>query len=281
MMVYKFNSTSKINLFLDIKGRDDKDGYHFLESLFLEIPFGDEITMTKSDKDSVAFLNADIGTDNTVKKSLDLFKEKYNITDTYKVEIKKNVPHGAGLGGGSGDAGAVLKKLCSIYNVNPLDCIDIARQVGCDVPFFLYGGAAYVEGKGEKITPLQCRADFDIMLVYPEIFISTKAAFEALSRDKCFNNRNLDIENISKKDLLSIDTVQNIVYNIFDDKLKSISQELLSRKNEISNLAKPDLCFMTGSGSCFVLLFGNKISMMTAKKVIEQLESSRMYIISN
>ncbi len=280
-MVYNFSSTSKINLYLNITGRDEKDGYHFLESLFLEIPFGDEITMRRSDRDEVIFLNENIGGENTVSKSLKLFKEKYNIADNYVVEIQKNVPHGAGLGGGSGDAGAVLKQLCGIYGLNPLDCIDIASKVGSDVPFFLYGGMALVEGKGEKITPLQCRADFKIMLAYPEIYISTGDAFAAVSKDNYISNNKLDKEYILKKNVMTIDTIKNIVYNIFDDRLETISLDLLSKKNEILTLTEPEVFFMTGSGSCFVMLFRDEISMMKTKKMTKRLESLRFYIISN
>ncbi|MGL5956703.1 MAG: 4-(cytidine 5'-diphospho)-2-C-methyl-D-erythritol kinase, partial [Brevinema sp.] len=135
-----FTSTSKINLYLDIVGKDPKDGYHYLESIFYEIPWGDDFIISSSDEDRVLFTNTmEIPRENTVTKALKLFKQKFRIEDSFEINITKNVPMGAGLGGGSGNAGCLLRELASHYRIDLMDCIDIAQQIGSDVPFFLYG----------------------------------------------------------------------------------------------------------------------------------------------
>src|SRR5208337_4581568 len=97
-------STAKINLFLDITGKDHSDGYHFIDSLFQEITLADEIVIEKSDADEVRFINAGVSGITTVHSALSNFKKKFNISDSYRITILKRIPIGAGLGGGSSNA---------------------------------------------------------------------------------------------------------------------------------------------------------------------------------
>lgn len=275
-MAEHFVSTSKINLFLDMIGKDPTDNYHFLQSIFMEIPWGDDFWIENAEYDSVCFENApEIENQNTVSKALNLFKEKFNIKDHYEIRIKKNVPMGAGVGGGSGDAGAMLKWLCSKYQIDPQNCIDIAQKIGSDVPFFLYGGTALVEGKGEKITPLQGKIadDIYIAIVYPNIHISTKEAFKKISKKiGCTDNKqkiNFFVKNYS----WSLDNLQKIIYNIFDAELDLISTHLKEIKSYLTYALSPSYIFMTGSGSSFVLLFNNVDDLRKAKLSLNLLKS--------
>lgn len=102
-MVAEFYSTSKINLFLDVPGRDSVDGYHFIDSIFYEISWGDKIQIFPASADEIIFLNDPqnlIGKKNTVSEALRLFKEQFGIKDSFKIAVEKKVPLGAGLGGG-------------------------------------------------------------------------------------------------------------------------------------------------------------------------------------
>jgi len=181
LLLDQFTSTSKINLYLDIVGKDPSDGYHFIESVFYEIPWGDDFEIYSSTEDKVEFSGVsseEIPQENTVTKALRLFKEKFDIEESYYIKIKKNVPMGAGLGGGSGNAGAVLKWLAHRFEIKIENCINIAQQVGSDVPFFLSSGAAVVTGRGEFVREIDLRTNVFFLVIQPNVHSSTKEAFK-------------------------------------------------------------------------------------------------------
>ncbi|MGL4394109.1 MAG: 4-(cytidine 5'-diphospho)-2-C-methyl-D-erythritol kinase [Brevinema sp.] len=271
----EFVSTSKINLFLNFIGKDPVDNYHFLESIFWEIPWGDDFVVESADHDEVIFLNAEIESENTVSKALQLFKQKYHITDCFKITITKNTPMGAGIGAGSGDAGALLKFLSKKYEINTLDCLDIAAKVGSDVPFFLYGGAALVEGKGEKITPLESRISENVhgLIVFPNIHSSTPKAFKAI-KEKVGKEQHHDKLNFFKKNIVwDIDNLKKMIYNIFNDELYNIDPSLKDVSEMLATRCSPLCMFMTGSGSSFVLLFNNECDLRKAELSLNQVKS--------
>ncbi|MGL4366816.1 MAG: 4-(cytidine 5'-diphospho)-2-C-methyl-D-erythritol kinase [Brevinemataceae bacterium] len=270
---YYFQSSSKINLYLDITGKDPIDGYHYIKSIFTEINWGDNLIITPAKEDSVIFENnPEIDSrKNTVFKALTLFKEKYHIKDCWNISIHKNVPLGAGLGGGSGDAGALLKWLSKWYHINKEDTLDIAFETGSDVPFFIYGGTALVEGKGEKITPLASKLkNMGILIIYPKIHINTKKAFQTISPliksngTKELKSTQLD-KIIRKKIDLSLDILDNLAYNIFDSNLQNLDRDIFFYKRYLIENLNPQLIFMTGSGSSLVLIFNSKHQLENAK----------------
>ncbi|MGL5956880.1 MAG: hypothetical protein ACRC0X_09855, partial [Brevinema sp.] len=176
-----------------------------------------------------------------------------------------------GLGGGSGNAGCLLRELASHYRIDLMDCIDIAQQIGSDVPFFLYGETALVEGKGEKVTPLPNRIspNTHLMIIYPHIHSSTQDAFRILSELNYQSKRSLKTEKFLKKRSWDIDNLKKIVYNIFNEKLECINSNLYVIKQDICNLLSPEIIVMTGSGSSFVLFFRDFQDMIQAKTMIE------------
>lgn len=284
-MLAEFYSTSKINLFLDVPGRDPVDGYHFIESIFYEIPWGDKIQIFSACTDEIIFLNDPgnlIGKKNTVSEALRLFKERFGIKDFFKITVEKKVPLGAGLGGGSGDAGAVLKFLCESYGINITECVSIAQKIGSDVPFFLYGGTAWVQGKGEKITPLDQVIDeqVQILVVTPKIHISTKKAFQSLKNTLENLNNSKKIENFLKKQVWNLDFLEKNVYNIFELSVRELNKEL----DEFCYfLQQFNQCFMvmTGSGSSFVLFYSDRQILEKAVHRLNTIEYNLLYFYKN
>ncbi len=270
-MIDKFTSTSKINLYLDIIDKDPIDNYHYLEGIFYEIPWGDDFVIYSSDKDKVIFTNTDeIPNDNTVTKALSLFKQKFNIDECFKIEITKNVPWGAGLGGGSGDAGCLLRWLANRYDIHISDCMSIAKNVGSDVPFFLYGGTAIVEGKGEKITPLKNKLQCNLLICYPNIHISTAQAFKSISKADFGHHLDIKNENFLKNMVWNVDILKKLTYNIFNNKLELINSDLFVETQKICDLATPDIIMMTGSGASLLLFYDDVQEMYKAKAKLEQ-----------
>ena len=274
-MVYQFTSTSKINLFLNITAKDPVDNYHFLESIFAEIPWGDDFIIHSADADEVIFfgLGAEkIGSNNTVSKALDLFKRKYGIKEYFRIEVTKKVPSGAGLGGGSGDAGALLRFLCDHYQKPYTDILDIAAKVGSDVPFFLYGGSAHVSGKGEIVTPLEGRIDpsLGMLIVTPSVHISTKEAFQNLNGnfDKTPNQK---ILLFLKKSVWGLDFLLKNSYNIFTKQMVESDGVLEGIYWSIKRAAGPPFIIMSGSGSSLVLFYNDPQEARSAEVLLQSL----------
>ncbi|MBQ7264190.1 MAG: 4-diphosphocytidyl-2C-methyl-D-erythritol kinase [Synergistaceae bacterium] len=145
---------AKLNVGLRAVGRR-ADGYHDLVSIFLRIPSGEALVIGRAPRDEVSFagLGARIDGEDTVSRALRLAREAGADVPPLKIEVRKAVPPGSGLGAGSGDAAALLQWLAQGRPDVPW--ADVARRVGADVPFLLSGhAAALVSGTGDRIDPV-------------------------------------------------------------------------------------------------------------------------------
>ena len=171
-------SPAKINLFLHVIGRR-QDGYHLLESLFAPLQLSDTIGISSSDEVSCTVDGAEIE-DNIVIKAANLLKSELEVESGCKIHIAKNIPIGAGLGGGSSNAATVLKMLNAFWQLglSQLQLEKYAIKLGADVPFFIGCKSAFLEGVGEKITPVTLGIELPILLINPNMHVSTKEVFQ-------------------------------------------------------------------------------------------------------
>ncbi len=245
-------SYAKINLFLDVTGYDATDGYHFIESVFQEISIYDTIEWQKAAEDTVKFTGLEIDGKNTVHKALKLFKEAFNIHEHFKITVTKTIPTGAGLGGGSSNAAALLKSLAGVYGIDKTSLFPIARKIGSDVSFFLEGGLCYVSGKGERVKPLKNQLEnVSFVVVYPEIRISTSEAYKLIT--SYGNGKKIDL--FFKKQRLNFDFLAKIVYNRFQNFILQNFDPLKAVKERLDKDCKAAFSFMSGSGSSLVYVF--------------------------
>lgn len=158
-------SPAKINLFLHVTGRR-QDGYHLLQSVFCPITLGDEVRLTIAQSESGQLEIVRTGDLIHIPEDVDLtvrackaFYKNADVGQAYKINIQvsKHTPEQAGLGGGSSNAATVLRLLQAhhCYPIDPAQLEQIALLLGADVPFFLQGESAFVEGIGELITPIK------------------------------------------------------------------------------------------------------------------------------
>lgn len=185
----------KINLSLKIVGL--KDGYHLLESIFCPINIYDEIEVELSSEDCV--VGMDIPQEkNIIYKTIKKIKEIYGIKKSVKVSIKKNIPLQAGLGGGSSNAAFTILALNELFDLqlDTEEMINIGKEIGSDVPFFIINKPSFVEGRGEKIKPLENFKKIYGILVFDDVFMSTKDVFEKYDQIN-------DIDEKSENDLES------------------------------------------------------------------------------
>lgn len=159
IQIYKLNAYAKLNLYLDITGRR-ADGYHLLETVMQSVSLADEVTVAVSAGSGITLSvsREDIPTDrrNTAYRAAELFLEKAEASGSVCIDIEKRIPSGAGMGGGSADAAAVLKALNTAFGepLTEAQLIAIAAQVGADVPFCLIGGTRLCRGIGEQMSDI-------------------------------------------------------------------------------------------------------------------------------
>lgn len=170
---------AKLNLFLHIVGRRP-NGYHELQSVFVLIDLCDTIKLTAKQDGKVQRFGdvvGDIDNDLCVKAAK-LLKKRGDSRLGVDIEVYKRIPAGAGLGGGSSNAATTLMGLNKLWNLNLSnnELISLAIQLGADVPFFLLGTNAWVEGIGEKLTPIDIPST-DFAVIWPGVSQATAEIF--------------------------------------------------------------------------------------------------------
>ena len=174
---------AKINLFLRICGKTDA-GYHLLDSAIAFTRFGDHLTIEPANDDQLAIIGEfasglESADDNLVMTALRGFRAAGGVIGGLSITLEKNIPVGAGLGGGSADAAALLRAVNALSSM-PLgkDALyHLAASLGADVPVCLAGGCQRIAGIGETMTPIDLNFAGAILLVNPRIPLSTKEVF--------------------------------------------------------------------------------------------------------
>ncbi len=180
----KLFAPAKINLYLRIEGRRD-DGYHLLDTLMVPIGLGDEVDITRSEGAAGSItVRADDpavprGEDNTVHRAARAFQERTGCHEPVTVNILKRIPMGAGLGGGSTDAAAVLRGMNDLFDagLSGEELEALALTVGADVPFFIRGEAARARGIGERLSPADALPRLCLVVLFPGFPVSTAWAY--------------------------------------------------------------------------------------------------------
>ncbi len=178
---------AKINLFLRITGRRP-DGYHELDSLFLPVSLFDrivaEVDHAQSSAVSIRCNWPEIPLDdgNLAVRAARLFLEARGLCWRVKIELHKQIPAGAGLGGGSSDAGGVLRMMARFDGIEPAVLVPLALRLGADVPFFLNPQPARVGGVGERIAYLYGDCRLHMAIGVPPVAVPTAEIYRYLER---------------------------------------------------------------------------------------------------
>ena len=262
-------SPAKINLHLEIIGKRD-DGYHELAMIMQNINLFDYIEIENNQNGDIQFSSdckdLSIKDDNLIVKSANLLKEASNNKKLgAKIFLRKNIPIGAGLAGGSSNAAATLLGLNRLWNLK-LDyesIFSLSTILGSDVPFFINGGRQFCFGRGELLEKYSFKSDYGVILLKnPQISISTADTYKKYSQRFSYKY-NMDFNNIAK-------IRNNLRLNGFDDinssdemiKIKNDLQFIVEKENDsvkealnlLSNLQNCLSFSMSGSGpTCFAL----------------------------
>jgi len=162
---------AKVNLVLEVLGKRD-DGYHEIRSLVQTINLCDVLSFELADKNSFECIEPSLQTpDNLVVQAAELLREVSGCQRGAKIKLEKRIPWGAGLGGGSSDAAITLLALSRLWKLKltTSKLVELAARLGSDVPFFIHGGMALIEGRGEKVTLLAASASSWFVLLLPPL----------------------------------------------------------------------------------------------------------------
>ncbi len=178
---------AKLNIHLGVLGRRE-DGYHEIQSLFHRIDLMDTILMEPTDGGTGCEICGNFpfpAHENIIHRTYTLFRDETGTLPGVRIRVEKRIPMGAGLGGGSSDAAAVLTGLNRLARAG-LSCRELSEmgsRLGSDVPFFLADGAAWVTGRGEHVRLLRGREDLIVVLATPEFGIASKDAYAWIDAD--------------------------------------------------------------------------------------------------
>jgi 4-diphosphocytidyl-2-C-methyl-D-erythritol kinase len=179
----QLSAPAKVNLSFQIKGRR-ADGFHEIETLMAPISLADRLTIERRGGDGQIDFSCDDpslpgGDDNLVVRAVKLFRERAGISTGIRIDLEKKIPHGAGLGGGSSDAASTLLGLNELFGagLSQTELMDLAAQLGSDVPFFIVRSAAICRGRGELVTPAPVDAKLDLLLLKPAFGVPTPWAY--------------------------------------------------------------------------------------------------------
>ncbi|MDM7996972.1 MAG: 4-(cytidine 5'-diphospho)-2-C-methyl-D-erythritol kinase [Acidobacteriota bacterium] len=264
-------SFAKINLLLSVLGRR-ADGYHDIQTVFQSIDLYDELEFKPSSRlelhcDSLAGLRPE---DNLVWKAASLLLSHLPEKRGVSITLEKRIPAGAGLGGGSSNAAVTLLALRRFWNIGipDSDLASIAARLGADVAYFLTGGLALGEGKGENIRPLPDTPRQHLVVIFPGVHISTAEAYGSL-------NLGLTSSTVDHRIQRFLGQVENGHYaltGIFNDFEVSIlpayppvsdAKSFLSARGAIASL-------LSGSGSSVFGFFSNEESAFAAARAADR-----------
>ena len=252
------SAPAKINWFLEITGKRN-NGYHNIRTLMQCINLYDNLIFEHADKlEIVSDLDIPLK-NNIVFKAASILKKYTSYRKGARIIVKKNIPVSAGLGGGSSNAAFTLSGLNRLWdiNLNKKKLNYIASEIGSDVPFFLEGPLALVEGKGEKVTPFKTTSSLVLLLVKPPVSVSTGWAYSCYdSNNKCeLTKKPIDIKlffqafNYNNLDYLG--TLLNNDLEMLVIKKYPVINEIKNRMREAGAV----IAAMSGSGSTIFGVF--------------------------
>jgi 4-diphosphocytidyl-2-C-methyl-D-erythritol kinase len=266
-----FYTPAKINLCLEVLGKRD-DGYHEIATLMQTVTLFDRMTVEAVDGPDILSVCGPAGEgvpddrSNLVLKAADLLRKKTGVKKGAKILLEKSIPHGSGLGGGSSNAATTLSVLNRIWETGlpHSELAEIAAGIGSDVPFFLSGGLALAEGRGEKITKLpQVSSSLYFVLITPPLHVSTAAVYNKLKTYLTFSKeysklkRLYGVEARGRSRTPATDIAEVIGVNDLQGAAFQIYPQLAATWKVLEKLPF-SARGMSGSGSCLYGVFNTR-----------------------
>ncbi len=277
----KYLAPAKINLVLEVLGKRD-DGYHELRSLVQTINLCDVLSFKPADAISLDCSQPSLQTsDNLAIRAAELLRQVRGYQKGARIRLQKRIPWGAGLGGGSSDAATTLVALNKLWELKlkTSELIELAARLGSDVPFFIQGGAALIEGRGEKVTPLEAAAPRWFVLLIPplpKIANKTPRLYSCLGSPHFTDGRLVDgaVKSWSKDKLIA----PSLLFNVFDSVAFDAFPGLEDYWRRFAEAGAKDI-HLAGSGPALFAPVDNK---SRAKEIQQRLRQQKLesYVVS-
>jgi len=256
-MTEMWPAPAKLNLFLHITGRRP-DGYHNLQTLFQILDWGDELRFVVNESGKISRAGHVEGVpeaEDICIRAAHLLRTRSGVQKGVQIELLKQIPMGAGLGGGSSDAATVLCVLNRLWScgLSRQQLAGLGLELGADVPVFVNGYSAWAEGRGEKLHAVSLGRRYYV-LVFPGLAISTADVFHhpLLKRD----SKPVELKQFSL--MPGRNNCESVALRMYPE-LKSVMQDM-------SEWGEPH---MSGTGSTFFLSFDNKKAAISAASELE------------
>jgi 4-diphosphocytidyl-2-C-methyl-D-erythritol kinase len=268
----KEKAYAKINLFLNVLDKR-KDGFHDLEMIMAPLAFCDVLKLSRRQDDKIEVAsNVEITEnveDNLVYKVAVFMKEEFQVETGVNISIDKKIPLAAGLAGGSADAAATIRGLNRLWKLNLSndDMAKIGIEFGSDIPFCIYNKMAIARGKGEELTFVNTSLKGAVLLINPNIELSTKEVFSNVKKEELVQ-KSLSklLQGIKAGDL---DVVSENLYNYLEMVSFILKPQVRGLKNSLKNEGFEGV-LMTGSGSTVFVLDKRKKALVNLCKKVDQ-----------
>lgn len=266
-------SPAKVNLFLEVTGRRP-DGYHRLATLFAKIDLADDVRVEAFPGRGVRLelvnrsgTRVPSGRSNLAVRAAKAFLKKYRVKAGVRIRLVKRIPAGGGLGGGSSNAGTVLRAMARLFPGAGRGEGSLARLgagLGADVPLFCRPGLYFLgKGVGDELTPLRVRAALPpLVLVQPGVSVSTARAYSRLALPR----RSAVLTSLSRLDKL-VDALEageppllwaKLLFNRLEEAVLPFYPAVASAKEALLSMGAP-AAVMTGSGACVFAVGGRRL----------------------
>lgn len=274
------DAPAKLNLFLEVQGRLP-DGYHLIETVMVPVSLFDTLTIRRSKQGGVRLFcdQNDVPVDgrNTVIRAVESFCDFYGLRmPSLVIGLKKRIPAGAGLGGGSSDAVATILSLYELLDIpyRAEDAEKIAVSVGADCPFFVHCRPALLSGIGDNIVRfIEMSRDIRFLLFVPSVRTDTSLVYENFSLTKERKSVKLLMEYMDKSD---IEGIEGTLFNRLEGVVLSIYGALRSVVFEIRKVAN---FVMSGSGSSFFCILKGRKEEEQLKEHLDYIDG-RVFVVS-
>jgi 4-diphosphocytidyl-2-C-methyl-D-erythritol kinase len=270
-------SCAKINLGLRVLSKRP-DGFHEIVTILQAVDLCDDVEITVRPEANIEILcdhpEVPSGPDNLAHRAARLAQKESAAQQGCRIVIRKRIPPAAGLGGGSSNAAAVLIGLNRLWKLSLSDrqLARMAARLGSDVPFFLHGGTMLARGRGEKLTPLGMQADFHLVVVKPDLSISTAWAYGQAKILLTSNSKIVKLNSL--KEIRSLDQVLPLLDN---DLERAVGEDYPLIGEIKSNLISKGAiaAAMSGSGSA---VYGIVEDREAAEQLAQQMRRDRWQV---
>jgi 4-diphosphocytidyl-2-C-methyl-D-erythritol kinase len=278
----RIRAPAKINLWLRVLG-ELPDGYHLVDTLIVPVTLYDEIRIARRTSPGLEVVCDDprvpSGPANLAYRAAAKLLRRAGRREPIRIRIRKRIPVGAGLGGGSSDAAAALLGLNRILGLNlpRRELAKIGAEIGADVPFFVYGRPARVRGKGERITALRSFPRLWVVIVYPGFAVSTAWAYRRLKLDLTKGAGNTSIT-VSLRSLRRKSGLGGVLVNDLEAVTVRRYPEI-GRYKERLMAAGAQGALMSGSGSSVFGVFASKRAAQRAFQSLRKEGKAQVYLV--